>query len=189
MVLKPNGLVYADPLTGQTSVEDIFAGGDILSGPKFAIDAIASGYEGAESLHRFVHENASLTIGRNKREFVSIDTNNILLPPESFNKPKRQKPAPVKGEHPFDEIRKVMTPEQVIKETSRCLGCGTSIVDENQCIGCGICTTKCAFDAIHLSRDIPEASVMVRSEDKMKRILPYAAKRALKIIRKGKDRA
>ena len=54
-------------------------------------------------------------------------------------------------------------------------------VDENKCIGCGICTTKCQFDAIHLHRDHPECSKMIRSEDKFKAILPYALKRAVKI--------
>ena len=66
-------------------------------------------------------------------------------------------------------------------ETARCLGCGVSVVDPNKCIGCGLCTTKCGFDAIHLHRDIPEASTMVKSEKKIGKLLPYAAKRAIKI--------
>ena len=48
-----------------------------------------------------------------------------------------------------------------------------SVIDVNKCIGCGICTTKCEFDAIRLSRDLPECSTMVRTEDKFKAILPY----------------
>ena len=59
------------------------------------------------------------------------------------------------------------------------------MVDYNQCIGCGVCTTKCEFDAIHLNREL-EASKMMRSEDKMKGILPYAAKRQIKIMRNKK---
>ncbi|MCI1289865.1 MAG: 4Fe-4S binding protein, partial [Olsenella sp.] len=68
-------------------------------------------------------------------------------------------------------------------ETARCLKCGASIVDANKCIGCGLCTTRCEFDAIHLTRDVPEASTMYTAEDKMKAILPYQAKRAVKIVR------
>ena len=78
--------------------------------------------------------------------------------------------------------REIFTEEQVKKEADRCLGCGATVVDPNKCIGCGICTTKCEFDAIHLSRDIPAASNMRRSEDKMKAILPYMLKREVKII-------
>lgn len=59
--------------------------------------------------------------------------------------------------------------------------CGASIVDENQCIGCGICTTKCEFDAIHLERDLPKASTMRTSEQKLRYILPNGIKQAIKI--------
>lgn len=45
---------------------------------------------------------------------------------------------------------------------------------------------KSEFDAIKLTRDIPEGSNMVRSEDKLKVILPYAAKRQIKILRNKK---
>ena len=58
-----------------------------------------------------------------------------------------------------------------------------SVVDTNRCIGCGVCTTRCEFDAIHLTRDVPEASRMYRTEDKMKAILPYMIKREFKIKR------
>ena len=78
---------------------------------------------------------------------------------------------------------------QVKAETARCLGCGASVVDVNQCLGCGVCTTKCEFDAIHLYRENPDCSTMRKSEDKMKYILPYGAKQAIKIkfSRKKKD--
>ena len=74
-----------------------------------------------------------------------------------------------------------MTEEQVKIETSRCLGCGATVVDPNKCIGCGVCTTKCEFDAITLHRDHPECSKMTVAEDKFKEIIPYQLKRAVKI--------
>ena len=83
----------------------------------------------------------------------------------------------------FDDTRVPFTEEQLKAETSRCLGCGASVVDPNRCIGCGVCTTKCEFDAIHLNREIPDASHMARSEDKIKEVLPYAMKRQIRIIR------
>ena len=72
---------------------------------------------------------------------------------------------------------KTLTEEQVRIETARCLGCGASWVDPNKCIGCGVCTTKCEFDAIHLKRDHPECSTMMKAEDKLKWILPQAVKK------------
>ena len=74
-----------------------------------------------------------------------------------------------------------MYEEQVKAETSRCLSCGASVVDPNKCIGCGVCTTKCVFDAIHLHREIPGASVMRASEDKLKYILPNMVKQSIKV--------
>lgn len=100
-----------------------------------------------------------------------------------FDNSPRQVPGRKKGlDGTFRDNREIFTEEQVKKEADRCLGCGATVVDPNKCIGCGICTTKCEFDAIHLSRDIPAASNMRRSEDKMKAILPYMLKREVKII-------
>ena len=172
----------ADPLTYQTDEPDIFVGGDVYTGPKFAIDAIAAGKEGALSIHRYVHSGNSLTIGRNRRKFIELDKENIVL--ESYDASIRQVPGVVAGldqRTSFRDARKPLTEEQVKVETARCLSCGATVVDPNKCLGCGVCTTKCEFDAIHLERVYPQASVMHKSEDKMKAILPYMLKREIKI--------
>ena len=169
----------ADKLTYQTAEEDIFVGGDVFTGPKFAIDAIAAGKEAAESLHRYV-QHGHMTIGRNRRDFIELDKDDILV--ESYDNGSRQVEGHEVKENPFSEYMVTLTEEQVRKETARCLSCGASVVDENRCIGCGICTTKCGFDAIHLYRDNPDASIMRTSEDKFSGILPYMLKRTGKII-------
>ena len=169
----------ADKLTYQTAEPDIFVGGDCYTGPKFAIDAIAAGKEAAESLHCFV-QHGHLTIGRNRRDFIELDKDDIVV--ESYDNASRQVERVEAKESPFSEYTATLTEEQVRKETARCLSCGASVVDENRCIGCGICTTKCGFDAIHLYRDHPEASHMVVSENKFGAILPYMLKRTGKII-------
>ncbi len=179
---RPNGGAMANRLTYQTSEPDIFVGGDVYTGPKFAIDAIAAGREGAISLHRYVHENCTLTIGRNRRDFVELDKENISV--DSYDTSKRQ--IPVKADEKvqaatFRDLSQSLTEEQVQAETSRCLSCGASVVDPNKCIGCGVCTTKCVFDAIHLHRDLPGASVMRASEDKLKYILPNMVKQSIKV--------
>lgn len=170
----------ADSLTYQTAEPDIFVGGDVYSGPKFAIDAIEAGKNAAVSLHRFVQPGTSMTIGRNRRQFVELDKDNIVI--DSYDTAGRQEAKELDGDkHSFRDLHGTLTEEQVRIEASRCLGCGASIVDENKCIGCGVCTTKCEFDAIHLHREHPECSKMSRSEDKFKEILPYAIKRGMKI--------
>ena len=184
MEITSRGLAVAEPVTYQTAQKDIFVGGDAHTGPSFAINAIAAGREAAISLHRFVQPGQSLTLARNRRDFIELDKENIVVPIESFDSCKRQVPGHDASKlKSFHNDRLPLTEEQVKKEASRCLGCGASIVDEHRCIGCGLCTTKCEFDAIHLSREIPEASKMYRIEDKLKAVLPYAAKREIKILR------
>ena len=176
----------ADPKTYQTAEPDIFVGGDVYTGPKFVIDAVAAGHEAAISIHRFVQKGSSLTIGRNQRHYVELDKQNILVNPSSYDHAPRQEP-PVEelGSvlHDWHDPHGCLTEEQIRTECARCLKCGASIVDPNKCIGCGLCTTRCEFDAIHLRRDNPDASRMGKAEDKVKVLLPYAAKRGIKILR------
>ena len=179
---NPNGTVKADPVTYQTAEKDIFVGGDAYTGQKFAIDAIAAGKEGAISLHRFV-QHATLTVGRNRRQFIELDKENALIPVNYDTTPRQRIGYNEVLRRTFSDERVAFTEEQIKKETARCLSCGASIVDPNKCIGCGVCTTKCAFDAIHLHRERPECSKMYACEDKMKAILPYMIKREFKIKR------
>ncbi len=184
--LRRNGTVVADPVTLQTAEPDIFVGGDVFTGARFAIDAIAGGREGAVSINRYVHPGNSLTLARDLRKFIELDKGDIADPTamECFDNAPRQIPGKKAGKASatFEDLRLTLTEEQVKKEAARCLGCGATTVDTNRCIGCGLCTTKCEFDAIHLTRDVPEASKMYRSEDKVKALLPYMIKRTAKIL-------
>lgn len=180
----------ADPVTYQTAQPDVFVGGDALTGPSFVIDAIAAGHEAAISLHRFVQKGSSLTLGRNPRHYVELDKQSAKVDPEGYDHGGRQKPpcassaegAATPAARDWGDHSRTFTEEQVAKETARCLSCGASIVDPNKCIGCGLCTTRCEFDAIHLRREHPECSTMVRSEDKLKKILPNAGKMLVKQV-------
>lgn len=177
----------ADKLTYQTNEPDIFVGGDVYTGPKFAIDAIEAGKCAAESLHRFVQPGTSLTIGRNRRDFIELNKDDLVI--DGYDNQGRNETGmdeTIDYRNSFKDAHKTFTKEQAMSEANRCLCCGASIVDENKCIGCGVCTTKCEFDAIHLVRDHPEMSTMVKSEEKFKKILPYAIKRGLKIKFKTK---
>ena len=165
---------------------DTGAGG-ISSGQRFtaAGQDNRQGKEAAESMHRYVHKGHSLTLGRDLHQFIELDKNNVLIDVD-FDHASRQVPGTKQGiaKETFKDLRSAFTPEQVQIEAKRCLGCGASVVDTNKCIGCGLCTTQCEFDAIKLTRDIPDGARMVKAEDKLKAILPYAAKRQIKIIRK-----
>ncbi len=212
--LGRGGCALADPVTYQTAQEDVFVGGDAFTGPSFVIDAIAAGHEATVSLHRFAQTGSSLTVGRNQRHYVEMNKDDLAIDPASYDHAGRQKPtcpavsaaickdaesdakaekAPADMGDSITELyldwidrSATFTEDQIKAETARCLSCGASIVDPNKCIGCGLCTTRCEFDAIHLRREHPECSTMVKSEDKLKKILPNAGKMLIKKIIPGK---
>ena len=179
VALGRGNTAQADSLTWQTAQPDVFVGGDCATGPKFAINAIAEGKEGAISIHRFVQPGQSLTLGRDRREYHAFDKDNVQL--DGYDNIPRQRPLhneSAKGT--FKDDRETFTEEQLKKETERCLGCGAVQVDSYMCIGCGMCTTKCKFDAIHLERTgntVPDAY-----EKLPIRIAANAIKRSGKIV-------
>lgn len=178
--LNPNNTIKADKLTLQTGQPDVFAGGDSLTGPRFAIDAIALGKEGAISIHRYVHPGQSLTIGRIKREYRAFDKENLEL--EGYDHLPRQKVSHIaesNTKEEFKDLRGVFTEEQMKKETERCLGCGATVVDQYLCVGCGVCTTKCKYDAIKLVKRYDSQGVELR--ELKPEIMKHALKRKVKI--------
>lgn len=176
--LNPNGTVIADGFTYQTAEPDIFAGGDVFTGPRFAIDAIAAGKQAAISLHRFVQPGQSLVYGRDRREYRSFDKENVMV--EGFDTTPRQRAGHTDTKkRGFTDSRVTFTEEQVKKETQRCLGCGAAVVDEYMCVGCGQCTTKCKFDAISLIRTHNEFAPVF--EKLPIAVAKYAVKRTGKI--------
>ena len=149
------GRVVADSVTYQTAQPDIFVGGDVLTGPKFAIDAIAQGKQAAISIHRYVHPGHSLTIGRDRLTYHAFDKENVDFDTvkRDYDAGARQVPGKDAAKAvTFRDDRMTFTEDQMKAETARCLGCGASYVDPNKCLGCGVCTVMCKFDAIHLKK-------------------------------------
>jgi len=184
--LNPNKTIQADPLTYQTHQADIFAGGDVVTGPRFAIDAIAAGKQAAISIHRFVHPGQSLTIGRSKREYIMLDKDDLNL--AGYDHQARQHPAHSSAAAgSFHDPRVTFSEEQVKQETQRCLGCGATVVDEAMCVGCGVCTTKCKFDAIALERVYDGEGVAL--PDMKPVVIKQILKRKIKIAGKKVSRS
>lgn len=175
--LRANKTAEADGFTYQTAEPDIFVGGDVYTGPSFAIDAIAAGKEAAISLHRFVQPGQSLTIGRDRRAYRELDKGNVIL--SGYDTASRQTVQYSQPADRFTDPRMVFTEEQIKEETKRCLGCGATVVDESMCIGCGMCVTKCQFDAVKLERKFDREGVIF--EKMMGNVAPFMLKRKGKI--------
>lgn len=179
--MAPGNRVRVDSWTWQTAQPDIFAGGDAVTGPLFAIDAIAAGKQGAISIHRFVQTGQDLRFGRSRREFTQLDKDAVII--EEYDNTPRQRAAEVDGEaarRTFRDLRRTLSEEQVKKETERCLSCGSTVVDEYMCVGCGMCVTKCQFDAAHLERVYDGEGVEFL--EMKKAITPHVIKRKVKIM-------
>jgi len=183
-VVRADDTLEVSPKTLQSSVPDIFGGGDVVTGPRYAIDAIAAGKEAAISIHRFVQRGQSLVYGRNNKYFVSLDKE--ALDYSGYDKVRRERvytmpKDSLKGS--FEDGRGILTEEQIKIETMRCLACGVSVVDEFMCIGCGACTTRCKFEAIKMEKkydavgvDFPELKPLI-----IKNVL----KRKVRIVKKN----
>ncbi|WP_097015370.1 FAD-dependent oxidoreductase [Anaerocolumna aminovalerica] len=181
--LNPNRTIKADPFTYQTGEPDVFTGGDVLTGPRFAIDAIAAGKQGAISIHRYVQPGQSMIIGRDRREYHAFDKENLNL--GDYDRQPRQSAGHIAGvssKSTFKDPRSTFTDEQVKKETERCLSCGATVVDEYLCVGCGACTMRCKFDAISLIRKYDGEGVAF--EDLKPIVVKHILKRKGKIIMK-----
>ncbi|MTI69795.1 MAG: FAD-dependent oxidoreductase [Firmicutes bacterium] len=191
--LTNKNTIEVDQVTLQSSKADIFAGGDVASGPRLAIDAIAEGKEAAVSIHRFVQKGQSLVFGRDTHSYKILDKENLddII---GYDGTERQRIQHVDGKvskTTFKDLRGILTEEQIKNETARCLGCGATKVDEYLCVGCGACTLKCKFDAIKLEKvydvkgyeiaDLPKAVIKKAAVRKIKitanKINPFAKKR------------
>lgn len=176
--LKKNNTIQVDEFTYQTNEPDIFAGGDVVLGPSFCINAIASGKQGAISLHRFVQPGQTLDAGRDKREYSALKIDSILF--GGYDKTPRQISQVGKIDiTSYKDNRGIFTEEQIKKEASRCLSCGKAIVDPNICVGCGQCVIKCKFDAAHL---VKKTSIYAKGFDSLlPKAMTHTLKRGVKI--------
>ena len=135
--LTPPGGFVADALTLQTPIDWVFAGGDAFYGPKSVVDAIASGKEAAESMHRFIN-GEDLKEGREK--------NWDYEKPGIMDVPKLDRPVPEKiglaeREGNFKEVTRMLAKDVIEREAARCLSCGI-------CSECYQCVEVCLAGAV-----------------------------------------
>jgi heterodisulfide reductase subunit A-like polyferredoxin len=140
LVTTKSGTLRADPLTLETELPGVFAGGDCVTGPDVVVTAMLAGKKAANSIDRWIN-GQDLRAGREQEgpyhtDYV-VDTAGVLM--------QRQIPVssldPATRGRSFDEVHTGYTPEQAIAEAKRCLACGI-------CCDCHICATACQANAI-----------------------------------------
>ncbi len=140
--LSRRGTLVVDELTLETSRPGVFAGGDLVTGPAMAIDAMAAGKRAAVSIDRYLR-GQDLRAGRELEEtfFPVEDVREGIEKEPRVAMPEED---PGKRIKTFDEVQLGFTEEMAVQEAKRCLSC-------RRCLGCGICADVCEADAIDYS--------------------------------------
>jgi heterodisulfide reductase subunit A-like polyferredoxin len=137
--LNDKKLIDVDLVTYQTSQKDVFAGGDSVTGPASAVEAIGAGHDVAVSIDRYLN-NENLLKGREKDENKKAE-----IPSNIPRFPKqRECPSQISIEkrmNSFDEVEFSFTKEQAVREAQRCINCAG-------CCECLQCVEYCGRDAI-----------------------------------------
>jgi heterodisulfide reductase subunit A-like polyferredoxin len=133
------GGIEADPLTLETSVKGVFAGGDVVTGPQTYIDAMGAGRKAAISIDRYLR-GEDLRIDREEegpqKEYVKIDIDGV-----EYRERASMAALPLKERRNFSEVSLGLREEDVIREAERCLQCGG-------CSECLECIKACEAKAI-----------------------------------------
>ena len=134
----PPGGLAADPVTFQTSIDWVFAGGDAVYGPKSVVEAVACGKEAAESIHRFIN---GLDLTEDREQHWTFEKPDIEGEEEKDRVPIQKISVPER-EHNFKEVAMGFEEAQALAEAARCLKCGI-------CSECYQCVDACIAKAIN----------------------------------------
>jgi NADPH-dependent glutamate synthase beta subunit-like oxidoreductase len=181
-----------DKRTFQTSLKNLFVGGDAAWGPENVITAVAHGHQAAISIDKYCHGQDTT-----KRPLpgVTLISQKMGFHDWLYNAPisddLRFKVDLVDTELALSnrkiEVEKGFTLEQGLKEVQRCLNCDVQTVfDKDKCIECDACEDICPTDCITFIENdeedilrqkikMPatnlEQSLMVSGELKTKRVM------------------
>jgi len=134
------GTLKADPLTLETVIPGVFAGGDCVTGPDVVVTAMLAGKKAAMSIDRWLNHQ-DLRFGREwegpyQTEY-EVDTAGVLMQRQIH----MQALDPATRGKTFAEVHVGYTEAEAIAEAKRCLACGI-------CCDCHLCETACQAHAI-----------------------------------------
>ena len=143
--VSSTGGLEADPLTLETAIKGVFAGGDAYYGPKTVAEAIGSGKEAALSIDRYI-KGLDLRAGRLLRD----------NPVTQITEPQKEKYDPAaRAQMPrlepqervrnFNEVQVGFTEDMAVQEAKRCISCGTC------------CVQACPYGVMQFNHEVTKA--------------------------------
>ncbi len=135
----------ADPITLETPIKGVFAGGDVFYGPASIAEAIGSGREAAVSIDRYINGRDLRLgrLGRDKELRPIIDPQKAKYDHATRGQMPHLEPRDrVKN---FDEVQKGFTEEMAVEEGKRCIMCGAS------------CVQSCPWDIMQFNHETSKA--------------------------------
>ncbi len=145
LLLREDGTIEIDPLTGATNIEGVFAGGDVCTGPAYVVDAIAAGRRAARSINSYLKGEGVVQDGW-KGTPMALTEDEVSRLKDRF-KPQPRVSIPEmdvdKRVACFEEVSQGYSPEDATLEASRCLA-----GQIEGCIQCGECERICGPNAV-----------------------------------------
>lgn len=143
------GRLVLNPETWQTTAPNVFACGEIITGPSTAIKSIGTGHEVAEKVHRFLRGKK---INSDKVIYTGSYPTPVGPPLEFIKEPERRrrhmpKLKPTERKDNFKQIELGYSEEHALGEAMRCLQC-----ESMACIGCQFCARACPDFCISVER-------------------------------------
>jgi len=146
--VSPRGLIIADAKTGATTAPGVYAGGDVVYGPRILIEAVRDGQHSAKAIDGYIQG----------REVVSVTRGHFaVLPDHKMPKDWIKLPRKIVPTRPLDrrigiaEVETGYDQEQALRQAERCLQCGVNTVfDAGKCILCGACIDVCPWNCLKI---------------------------------------
>jgi len=146
-----DGRLQADPETLATNLPGVFAGGDVVTGTKFIVDAIAAGHRAASSITDYLlNQEGHGSTERKKQTTAHLvvrvteeEARKKIASGQGSTAPRTSGPRRQANERRTDfiEITQALDEAQAREEAARCLRCGV-------CSECNQCVYACRAGAI-----------------------------------------
>lgn len=139
--------IHVQDTTFSTGEKDIFAGGDVVSGPDSIITAIAHGRKAASSIDQYLGGNGDI-----EEELASHEEGVWISEFDRVVEPRYQMPLLGLKERStsFEQVERGLSEEHAVAEAKRCLDCDARmfevVVYAENCKECGYCSEVCRLD-------------------------------------------